>query len=95
MDDFAKARKPYEAIGPDPVPWRGQERVTVYVPHDVAYNFEKMTALTKNLLGKLGCDGCHSGRVIDYHVVRDFVVNPKTLQVDEYLPGQIQQQIRG
>ena len=64
-----------------------QDRVTVYVTRDVAFNLSKMNELTKNVLGKLGCDGCHSGRLIDYLIVEDFVVNPKTLQVDELIPG--------
>lgn len=63
-----------------------QERVTVYVPRDVAYNLDKMNQLTKTVLGKLGCDGCHSGRIIDWLVIEDFVVNPKTLAVEELVP---------
>ena len=62
------------------------QRVNVYVPRDVAYNLEKMTALTRSVLGKLGCDGCHSGRLIDYLIIEDFVVNPKTLEPEELMP---------
>lgn len=63
------------------------QRVTVHVPREVAYNFDKMTQLTKSVLGKLGCDGCHSGRVIDWVIIQDFVVNPKTLQAEEVMHG--------
>jgi hypothetical protein len=66
----------------DPVPLR---RVNVFVPRDVAYDFGKMTEVTKNVLGRLGCGGCHSGRLIDFHIIEDFVVNAK-LDVHE-LPG--------
>jgi hypothetical protein len=66
----------------DPVPWR---RVTVYVPRDVAFNLDKMNQVTKSVLGRLGCPGCHSGRLIDYHIIEDFVVNSK-LEVQD-LPG--------
>ena len=65
------------------------QRVTVRITHDVAFNFDKMTQITKTVLGKLGCDGCHSGRVIDWLIIDDFVVNPKNLQVDEYLNGPV------
>jgi hypothetical protein len=58
----------------DPVPWR---RVTVYVPRDVAFNLDKMNQVTKSVLGRLGCPSCHSGRLIDYLVIEDFVVNSK------------------
>jgi hypothetical protein len=67
----------------DPVPMR---RVNVFVPRDVAYDFDKMIEVTKNVLGRLGCGQCHSGRLIDFLVIEDFVVNPKTLDVQD-LPG--------
>jgi hypothetical protein len=64
----------------DPIPLN---RVNVYVPRDVAYNIDKMFEVTKSVLGRLGCEGCHSGRLIDFRIIEDFVVNPKTLQVEE------------
>ena len=67
----------------DPVPWR---RVNIYVTRDVAFNLDKMFQITKDVLGKLGCDQCHSGRILDFHIIEDFVVNPKSLEVTE-LPG--------
>jgi hypothetical protein len=66
----------------DPVPDR---RVTVYVPRDVAFNLNKMNEITKKVLGRLGCDECHSGRLIDFLIIEDFVVNSK-LEVQD-LPG--------
>ncbi len=61
-------------------------RVNVYVPRDVAFNLDKMIQVTKTVLGRLGCDGCHSGRYIDFHIIEDFVVNSK-LDVHEYIPS--------
>lgn len=61
-------------------------RVNIYVTRDVAFNIEKMFQVTKTVLGKLGCDGCHSGRILDFHIIEDFVVNPKSLDVHD-LPG--------
>lgn len=66
----------------DPIPDR---RVTVYVPRDVAFNLNKMNEITKKVLGRLGCDQCHSGRLIDFLIIEDFVVNSK-LEVQD-LPG--------
>ena len=66
----------------DPVPIR---RVNVYVPREVAFDFDKMTRVTKEVLGRLGCEGCHSGRLIDFLIIEDFVVNAK-LQVQEVAP---------
>ena len=62
------------------------DRVRVYVPREVAYDLAKMTELTRSVLGKLGCDACHSGRLIDYLVIEDFVVNPKTLEPEVLMP---------
>jgi hypothetical protein len=66
----------------DPVPMR---RVNVYVSREVAFNLDKMNQVTKTVLGRLGCDQCHSGRQIDFHIVEDFVVNAK-LELQD-LPG--------
>jgi hypothetical protein len=67
----------------DPVPLR---RVTVYVPRDVAFNLDKMNEVTKKVLGRLGCDSCHSGRLIDFLIMEDFVVNSQ-LEVQDLLPS--------
>jgi hypothetical protein len=67
----------------DPIP---VNRVNIYVTRDVAFNIDKMFQITKTVLGKLGCDGCHSGRILDFHIIEDFVVNPKSLDVHD-LPG--------
>jgi hypothetical protein len=40
--------------------------VTVSVPAETLYNFEKMTALNKSVLGRLGCPNCHSGLNINF-----------------------------
>ena len=61
-------------------------RVKVYVPRDVAFNLDKMNEVTKQVLGRLGCDGCHSGRLIDFLIIEDFVVNSK-LEVQNLLPN--------
>ena len=64
-----------------------EHRVQIYVTRDVSYNIEKMFQITRTVLGKLGCDGCHSGRILDFKVIEDFVVNPKTLDVNEIVGG--------
>ena len=62
-------------------------RVTVHVTKDVAYNLDKMTKVTANVLVKLGCGGCHSGRILDFQIIENFVVNPKTLEIHESVGG--------
>ena len=37
-----------------------EHRVQIYVTRDVSYNIDKMFQITRTVLGKLGCDGCHS-----------------------------------
>jgi hypothetical protein len=57
--------------------------VRIYITREVAFNFEKITKVTQNVLGRLGCDQCHSGRILDFMIMEDFVVNPKSLEVNE------------
>ncbi len=71
------------ALPQDPIPDR---RVNIYVTRDVAFNIDKMFQITKTVLGKLGCDQCHSGRILDFQIIEDYVVNPKSLEVTD-LPG--------
>lgn len=61
--------------------------VRIYITRDVAFNLEKMNRVTKNVLGKLGCDECHSGRILDFTIMENFLVNPKTLEVNEINVG--------
>ena len=70
------------ALPQDPVP----ARVNVYVTRDIAFNLDKMFQVTKAVLGKLGCDHCHSGRVLDFRIIEDFIVDAQTGKVVE-LPG--------
>jgi hypothetical protein len=56
--------------------------VTVAVSPDVAYDMKKMQKVTATLLGRLGCPGCHSGFDIRFRQLLDFVVNPKTLELE-------------
>ena len=51
--------------------------VNVYVPRDVHYDLPKMQKVTADILGRLGCLGCHSGRILNFHVLENFVVNSK------------------
>jgi hypothetical protein len=60
-----------------------ENHVRIYVSRDVAFNFDKLTKVTKSVLGKLGCDECHSGRILDFVIMEDFLVNSKSLEVNE------------
>jgi hypothetical protein len=57
--------------------------VNIYVSKEIAFDIDKMSKITKSILGRLGCEGCHSGRLLLYHTLEDFVVNPRTLEVEE------------
>jgi len=54
----------------------GQE-VRVTIPASLFHNLEGMQRVTKQILGQLGCEACHSGFDIRYDVVRQFVVDEK------------------
>ena len=65
--------------------------VRVSVPASVAYNFGRMQEVTKEILGRLGCDECHSGYDIRFDVIRDYRVQMagKKLEVLEATPIEI------
>ena len=66
----------------DPVPSRGNT-IRVFVPHEVAYNLERLQKTLANVVDRLGCPGCHSGFDVRFIQERDFVVNPKSLAVED------------
>jgi hypothetical protein len=70
----------------DPMPGRA---VRIYVSRDISYNLEKMNRITAQVLGRLGCGGCHSGRILHFVALEDFIVNPKTLDVHEVGFGEL------
>lgn len=51
--------------------------VRVSVSADLHNNFDAMTRVTKSVLGKLGCEGCHSGFDIRFDVASQFVADEK------------------
>jgi len=72
-------------LNPQPLPPRA-ERVRIHVPSEVLFDLEKMRRVTASVLGKLGCGGCHSGRILEFVGIDEFVVNAK-LEVDEVVGG--------
>jgi hypothetical protein len=69
----------------DPIPWR---TVNIRVTREVTHDLSKMQKVTANVLGRLGCPECHSGHILNFLEIRDFVVNPRSLDVQELgLPG--------
>jgi hypothetical protein len=69
----------------DPMPGSA---VTVRVSADVLKDLAKMQKVTANVLARLGCPGCHSGHLLNFQDIREFVVNSKTLDVHEFGVGQ-------
>lgn len=69
-------------LNPQPLPPHA-ERVRVFIPNEVAFDLNKMNKITADVLKKLGCGGCHSGRILDFVSLQHFVVNAKSLEVHE------------
>jgi hypothetical protein len=59
----------------DPVPALTDRTILVTVPASVAFDLDKMQTISKNVLGRLGCPGCHSGFDIRYIMERRFRFN--------------------
>jgi hypothetical protein len=69
-------------LNPQPLP-----PVQIYVSRDVTFDLEKMQKITATVLEKLGCGGCHSGRILDFVQLDQFAVDPATLEVQEVFGG--------
>lgn len=69
-------------LNPQPLP-----PVRIHVSSDVLYDLDKMQKVTATVLEKLGCAGCHSGRVLDFIHLDEFVVNPQTLELQNVVGG--------
>jgi len=52
------------------------EEVTVHVPLELLWDFDSLTTVKKDILGRLGCLACTSGFDIRWKGVREFVINP-------------------
>jgi hypothetical protein len=64
------------------------ELINVHVPIAVMWEFDALTKVKKEILGRLGCLACTSGFDIRFRGSRDFVVNPQG-KVSEFIdaPG--------
>jgi hypothetical protein len=78
-----------EALNPQPLP--PGYAINVYVTTEIANDLESMNKVTANIMRKLGCGGCHSGRLLHFKTLEDYVVDPATLDVHAVTP----QQFRG
>lgn len=67
-------------LNPQPLPPAPADRVRVYVNGDISYDLKAMNKVVANVLGKLGCGHCHSGRILEFIDIREYVINPKTLE---------------
>jgi hypothetical protein len=84
LGDVTEEETSMADLNPQPLP--PGERVRIFVSRDTAFDLKKMQKVTASVLGKLGCAGCHSGRILDFVHLNDFVVNPQTLEVSEVGP---------
>lgn len=60
-----------------PEPKRFGTTVTVRLPAKFAFDFDAVTRIQKDILGRLGCDGCCSGFDIRWITQEDFVVQAR------------------
>ncbi len=56
-------------------------RVVVHVPVSAFNDAKSMSKITASLLENIGHTGCHSGHIFDFRAIREFVVNPATLEL--------------
>jgi hypothetical protein len=66
---------------PEAAQARAPRLITVTIPHDVGNDIRKIEKIQKELLGRLGHQACYSGFDILFRLEGDFVVDPKTLEL--------------
>jgi hypothetical protein len=71
----------------NPIPDR---TVNIHISGGISNDLEKLQDVTRQVLGRLGCETCHSGYDIRYKHVLDYVVNPRTLEVEDLLQPEMQ-----
>ncbi|EIJ36927.1 hypothetical protein [Thiothrix nivea] len=49
--------------------------VRVKIPAKAAYNFDALVKINKAVLGRLGCENCHSGFDIRHEFEQEFLVD--------------------
>ncbi len=57
--------------------------VSVHLGSRAIPNIKSVQKIIESTLGRLGCGGCFSGFDIRFTHVDDFVVNPRTFEVNE------------
>jgi len=65
---------------------RSSDTVRVYLPSHAAHDLDAVGKISRQVLEKLGCPGCTSGFEIRFIELRDFAVDPDSLDVRE-IPG--------
>jgi hypothetical protein len=58
-------------------------RVRITLPVAAAANMDKFLKVIRNLGDALGCPNCFSGADCTFSLIRDYVVDPATLNVKE------------
>ena len=66
-----------------PSPIKPGSTVTVHLGARARPNIKSVQKIVENALGRLGCGGCFSGFDIRFTHIDDFVVNPRTFEVNE------------
>ncbi|MGW6378166.1 hypothetical protein ACWFRB_19110 [Rhodococcus sp. NPDC055112] len=61
--------------------------VRIHVTREIAYDLDKTEKIRANVMDKLGCRGCTSGHILDFHVIDEFIVDPDTLDVSPNVVG--------
>ncbi len=72
-------------LNPQPIP--PVERIRIHLSSDISYDLKKMNKITAAILARVGCPGCHSGRILEFQTIHDYVINPKTLEPSEIFAG--------
>jgi hypothetical protein len=70
---MAQGQSKNQEAGINPQPLPPGEIISVYVTPEIASDLESMNKVTANILRKLGCGGCHSGRLLHFKTLQDWM----------------------
>ena len=66
---------------------RGSRVINVALPAKAAYDFDVMQKVTRELVGRLGCENCHSGYDFRFELISRYSVDPQDFQLREEIGG--------
>ncbi len=64
--------------------------IVVHIPAEVTFDLAKFNKVIANLGERLGCLPCISGADCHFHIIKEYLVDPASLKVNDATVGGLQ-----